>query len=46
MRSRVAIELNQKAIQAELKASYCRKAWRVQLSLQEYCKRFGIKGIV
>lgn len=46
MQSRAARECNSKAVKAELKAMYCQKAWRVQLSLQEYCKRFGIKGIV
>ena len=45
MRSRVALELNQKAVQAELKASYCRKAWRCGMTLEAYCKRFGIKGL-
>ncbi|ANT45362.2 hypothetical protein BI050_gp05 [Pectobacterium phage PP90] len=43
MRSRVALELNQKAVQAELKAMYIRKAWRVGLSLEEYCRRFHVQ---
>lgn len=46
IQSRVSPELNQKAIQAELKAMYCRKAWRCGLSLGEYCKRFSIRGVV
>jgi hypothetical protein len=46
MQSRAARECNTKAVTAELKAMYCHKAWRVQLTLEEYCKRFGIKGVV
>jgi len=46
MQSRAAREYNQKAVKAELKAMYCRKAWRVQMSLQAYCERFGIRGVV
>lgn len=45
-RSRVSPELNQKAVKAELKAMYCRKAHRVGMSLEAYCHRFGIRGIV
>lgn len=45
MLSRAAIEVNQKAVHAELKAMYCRKAWRVQLSLDAYCRRFGIQKV-
>ncbi|AXY82047.1 hypothetical protein [Pectobacterium phage Slant] len=46
MRSRVALELNQKAVQAELKAMYYRKAWRCGMTLQAYCARFNVRGIV
>ncbi|AXY81994.1 hypothetical protein [Pectobacterium phage Nobby_B3] len=46
MRSRVALELNQKAVQAELKAMYCRKAWLVGMTLEAYCQRFGIRGVI
>lgn len=30
------------ALQAELKATYIRKAWRCGMTLEGYCKRFGI----
>jgi len=43
MRSRAAVECNADAVQAELKAMYCRKAWRVGMSLDGYCRRFGIE---
>ncbi len=43
MRSRAAVECNADAVQAELKAMYCRKAWRVGMSLDGYCQRFGIE---
>lgn len=43
MLSRAAPEVNQKAIQAELKATYIRKAHNVGLSLDAYCRRFGIR---
>lgn len=46
IQSRVSIELNQKAVKAELKAQYCRKAWRCGMTLEQYCHRFGIRGIV
>lgn len=46
MQSRAARECNQKAVQAELKAMYCRKAWLVGMTLQAYCHRFGIRGVV
>lgn len=46
IQSRAAHECNQKAVKAELKAMYCRKAWRVQMTLEQYCKRFGIRGVV
>lgn len=46
MQSRAARECNQKAVKAELKAMYCRKAHRVGMSLEAYCQRFGIRGIV
>ena len=45
-RSRVSPELNQKAVKAELKAMYCRKAWLVGMTLQAYCQRFGIRGVL
>lgn len=45
-RSRVSPELNQKAVKAELRALYSRKAWRVQMTLEAYCQRFGIRGVV
>ena len=45
-RSRVSPELNQKAVKAELRAMYCRKAWRVGMTLEAYCQRFGIRGVV
>lgn len=32
-------------MRAELHATYSRKAWRVGLSLNEYCNRFGIKKV-
>ncbi|AZF94980.1 hypothetical protein [Pectobacterium phage Zenivior_B1] len=43
MNSRAALEINTKAVQAELKAMYIRKAWRVGLSLEEYCRRFHVQ---
>lgn len=43
MRSRAAVECNADAVRAELKAMYCRKAWRVGMSLDGYCQRFGIE---
>lgn len=43
--SRAAIECNQLAVRAELKAMYIRKAWRVGLSLDAYCTRFGIPKV-
>ena len=46
MQSRAARECNSKAVKAELKAMYCRKAWRCGLSLGGYCKRFNIRGVV
>lgn len=46
MQSRAARECNQKAVKAELKAMYRRKAWRVQMTLEAYCARFGIRGVV
>lgn len=46
MQSRAALECNQLAVKAELKAMYCRKAWRVQMTLEQYCKRFNIRGVV
>lgn len=46
MQSRAAIECNQKAVKAELRAIYTRRAWRVQMSLEAYCARFGIRGVV
>lgn len=45
-RSRVSPELNQKAVKAELKAMYSRKAWRVQMTLEAYCARFDIRGVI
>ena len=45
MLSRTCPEVNQKAIQAELKAIYIRKSYRVGLSLDEYCRRFGIQKV-
>lgn len=45
-RSRVSPELNQKAVKAELKVQYCRKAWLVGMTLEAYCARFGIRGVV
>lgn len=45
MLSRAAIEVNQKAVHAELKAMYCRKSWRCGMSLDAYCYRFGIKKV-
>ncbi|ALA46471.1 hypothetical protein BF2512_14 [Dickeya phage BF25/12] len=46
MQSRAARECNQKAVKAELKATYCRKAWLVGMTLEAYCARFGIRGVV
>lgn len=46
MQSRAARECNQKAVKAELKAMYCRKAHRVGMSLEAYCHRFGIRGVL
>lgn len=46
IQSRAARECNQKAVQAELKAMYCRKAWRCGMTLEAYCARFGIRGVV
>lgn len=43
MQSRAARECNSKAVKAELKAMYIRKAWYVGLSLAEYCRRFNVK---
>ncbi|AZF94942.1 hypothetical protein HOU74_gp36 [Pectobacterium phage Phoria] len=45
MRSRAARECNTRAVKAELKAMYIRKAWRVGLSLEEYCRRFHVQLI-
>lgn len=42
MLSRAATEVNQAAIKADLKARYCRKAWACGMSLDGYCKRFGV----
>ncbi|AXY81668.1 hypothetical protein HOU11_gp11 [Pectobacterium phage Gaspode] len=46
MQSRAARECNTKAVKAELKAMYCRKAWLVGMTLEAYCQRFGIRGVV
>lgn len=46
MQSRAARECNVKAVQAELKAMYIRKAYRVGMTLEAYCARFGIRGVV
>lgn len=46
MQPRAARECNQKAVKAELRAMYSRKAWRVQMTLEAYCHRFGIRGVV
>ncbi|AXY81780.1 hypothetical protein [Pectobacterium phage Lelidair] len=46
MNSRAALEINTKAVQAELKAMYCRKAWLVGMTLEAYCQRFGIRGVI
>lgn len=46
MQSRAARECNQLAVKAELKAMYCRKAWRCGMTLHAYCARFNVRGIV
>lgn len=46
MQSRAARECNQLAVKAELKAMYSRKAWRCGMTLEAYCHRFGIRGVV
>lgn len=46
MQSRAARECNSKAVKAELKAMYSRKAWRCGMTLEAYCVRFGIKGVI
>lgn len=43
MLSRAAPEVNQKAIQAELKSAYIRKAYRCGMTLDGYCTRFNIR---
>lgn len=45
MMSRAAIECNRKAVNAELEMMYRRKAWRVGLSLDAYCQRFGVRKL-
>lgn len=45
MRRRPAITCDEGAVRAELHATYSRKAWRVGLTLNEYCNRFGIKKV-
>lgn len=45
MMSRAAIECNRKAVNAELEMMYRRKAWRVGLSLDSYCARFGVRQL-
>ena len=46
IQSRGEREVNQKVVLAELKAMYTRKAQRVGMSLQAYCERFNVRGIV
>lgn len=46
MQSRAARECNQLAVRAELKAMYSRKAWRCGMTLEAYCARFGIRGVI
>lgn len=46
MQSRAARECNTKAVKAELKAMYSRRAWRCGMTLRAYCVRFGIRGVV
>lgn len=45
MLNRNAVSVNQKAVNLELKATYCRKAWRCGMSLDGYCSRFGIRKV-
>lgn len=45
MRSRAAIECNAAAVRMELKSMYIRKAYRCGMSLDGYCRRFGIKQV-
>ncbi|AZF94086.1 hypothetical protein HOU71_gp44 [Pectobacterium phage Clickz] len=46
MQSRAARECNTRVVKAELKAMYCRKAWLVGTTLEAYCQRFGIRGVI